>query len=568
MAGKTGRSAIIEQFMADGIEYMFGNPGTVEQGFLDALEEYPDFKYILSLQETIAVAMADGYARATKKPTVVQLHSGVGLGNGIGMIYQAMRGHAPLVVIAGESGIRYDATDAQMAADLVAMAEPVTKWATRVVDPSSLLRVLRRAIKIAATPPMGPVFVCLPMDVLDATVEEAVIPTSFPVTQVSPEPEQISQVAAMLSAAQNPMIIMGDGVAFSGAQDELTRVAELIGAEVWGADSSEVNISASHPLFRGLLGHMFGEHSLEITSQADVILICGTYVFPEVFPSLSGVFAPNAQVIHIDLNAYEVAKNFPVDIGLVSDPRLTLSKVADVLVTTMSSVQKEAAKARTDRLATAKQKDLDEQIEADRSVRDDVPMHASRFMAELAEHLPKDAIIFDEALTSSPELVRYLPPEIPGHYFQTRGGSLGVGIPGALGLKVAHPDRTVIGFAGDGGSMYTIQALWTAVHHNIGAKFIICNNHSYLLLKLNVLQYWKERGIPEHTFPASFDLSEPAIRFDELARSMGVPAVRVEKPEEVGPAIRQALADDGPFLIDLVITNHVPGSKINCKCGQ
>ncbi len=147
MPVRTGRFAVIEQFLADGMNVMFGNPGTVEQGFLDSLEQYPDFKYIMGLQETIAVAMGDGYARVTKKPTLVQLHSGVGLGNGIGMMYQAMRGHAPLVVIAGESGVQYDAMDAQMAADLVSMAKPVTKWATRVVDPNSVLRVLRRAIK-------------------------------------------------------------------------------------------------------------------------------------------------------------------------------------------------------------------------------------------------------------------------------------------------------------------------------------------------------------------------------------------------------------------------------------
>src|SRR5215472_18164636 len=144
MTTRTGRFAIIEQFLADGIEYMFGNPGTVEQGFLDSLESYPDFKYILTMQESIAVGIGDGYARAVRKPTVVQLHAGVGLGNGIGMMYQAMRGHAPLVVLAGEAGIRYDAMDAQMAADLVAMAEPVPKYATRVLHPGSVLRVLRR----------------------------------------------------------------------------------------------------------------------------------------------------------------------------------------------------------------------------------------------------------------------------------------------------------------------------------------------------------------------------------------------------------------------------------------
>src|SRR5918911_2238383 len=188
---KTGRFAIIEQLLADDVRFMFGNPGTVEQGFLDALGNYPDFRYILTLQETVAVAIADGYARATKKPAVVQLHSGVGLGNGIGMMYQAKRGHAPLVVIAGEAGVRYDSMDAQMAADLVAMAEPVTKWATRVVDPSSVLRVLRRAIKMAATPPMGPVFVCLPADVLDAINDEPVVPTSFPLTHNLPAPAHL-----------------------------------------------------------------------------------------------------------------------------------------------------------------------------------------------------------------------------------------------------------------------------------------------------------------------------------------------------------------------------------------
>lgn len=156
---RTGNEAIIEQFLADGITCMFGNPGTVEQGFLDAVEKFEEMRYVLTLQEGVAVGIADGYARATGGPALVQLHSGVGLGNGIGMMYQAMRGHAPLVVIAGESGVRYDAMDAQMAADLVAMARPVTKYATRVIDPSSVLRVLRRALKIAMTPPRGPVFV-------------------------------------------------------------------------------------------------------------------------------------------------------------------------------------------------------------------------------------------------------------------------------------------------------------------------------------------------------------------------------------------------------------------------
>src|SRR5580765_1698804 len=355
----TGRFAIVEQFLADGITYMFGNPGTVEQGFLDALGDYPDLRYITALQETIAVAMADGYARATQRPAVVQLHSGVGLGNGIGMMYQAKRGGAPLVVIAGESGARYDSMDAQMAADLVSMARPVTKWSTRVIDPSSTLRVLRKAIKIAATPPTGPVFVALPMDVLDAVIEEEVVPTSIPDTRVAPSGEAIARAAALLAGASRPIAIVGDGISFSGAQAELARVAELLGAAVWGANFSEVNMDAAHPLFRGQLGHMFGDHSRAITAQADAVLICGTYVFPEVFPALEGVFAPGAKVVHVELDAYEIAKNHPVDLGLVADPKVTLGLIADELERTLSGDDRAAAGRRTEELGAQKQRELE-----------------------------------------------------------------------------------------------------------------------------------------------------------------------------------------------------------------
>jgi thiamine pyrophosphate-dependent acetolactate synthase large subunit-like protein len=560
MSERTGRFAMIEQFLADGITHMFGNPGTVEQGFLDALEEFPEFQYIMGLQETIPVGIADGFARATKRPTVVQLHSGVGLGNGIGMMYQAMRGHAPLVVIAGESGIKYDAMDAQMAADLVSMARPVTKWATRVVDPNSLLRVLRRAIKTAGTAPMGPVFVALPADVLDAINTEPVVPTSFPSTDVVPAPAQLAQAAGMLAAALQPVIIMGDGIAYAHAQPELERVAELLGADVWGADSSEVNIRYTHPLYRGQLGHMFGGTSSRVTTQADAVLIVGTYVFPEVYPNLEDVFAPAAKVIHIDLNAYEIAKNFPVDLGLVSHPKLTLAALADRLDGALSAGLRLSARSRVDASGETRRVELARELAHDHSVRDEVPMRATRFMGELAKQAPPDAIIFDEALTTSPDVTRHLPPTLPGHFFQTRGGSLGVGIPGAIGVKIANPEKIVIGFTGDGGGMYTIQALWTAARYNIAAKFVICNNQSYLLLKLNILQYWAEQvGVQRHAFPIGFDLDNPVIDFTQLSLSMGVEALTVDHPDQVAVAVKQMLAHDGPFLINLVISNQVPG---------
>jgi benzoylformate decarboxylase len=532
MAERPGKIAIFEQFAADGITVMFGNPGTVEQGFLDVMEQLPAFRYVLGLQETVAVGIADGYARASAGPALVQLHTGVGLGNGIGMLYQAMRGHSPLVVIAGEAGVRYDAMDSQMAADLVAMARPVTKYATRVTHPDSLLRVLRRAVKVAMTPPRGPVFVALPMDVLDAPTAEPAVASTIPTRAVVPVAAELERAAKMLRGASQPIVLMGDGVAVSGAQRELTQVAELLNAPVWGVDNSELNMDNTHPLYRGQLGHMFGEVSAGAVAAADAVLIVGTYVFPEVFPSLRSPFRPDVQIVHIDLDEWGVAKNFPASVALIADPKPTLAALADLLGGAAAPIAGPVPWRRPD-------------------LRTDSPM-IELFAAELAAQSDDDLIVFDEALTASPGLVRQLPPRIPGNYFLTRGGSLGIGIPGAIGAKLARPATEVVGFTGDGGSMYTIQALWTAARYDIGAKFVICNNHRYQLLDLNIEQYWREYGIDQHPHPDGFDLSRPDIDFPGLARSLGVPAVRVQKADEVEPAVRQMLAHQGPFLVDLI----------------
>ena len=566
MAGKTGNQKIIEQFLLDGMDHMFGNPGTVEQGFLDAVAEYPAMKYILTLQESVAVLMADGYARATQKPTLVQLHSSPGIGNAVGALYQAKRGHAPLVVIGSDAGIRYGNMDAQMANDLVAMMAPVTKYATVALTPQSLLRTLRRAIKIAATPPMGPVYVCLPMDVLDALNDEPVHPTSLPSSRVLPAPSLVEQAADMLLAAEKPMLFIGDGVAYSGATEEAQRVAEILGAEVYGVEFGDVIFDTTHPLYQGTTGHMFGAYSRPITQKGDVNLIVGTYMVPEVFPELGTIYAEGAKVIHFDLNAYEIAKNHHVDLGVVSDPKLSLAALADALEARRPAGYSERSAGRTAEIKAAKEQREAADRAADARQQGKSPLHMSQFAQVLAQKISADTIIFDEGLTSSPGLTRYLPATTPGHYFVTRGGSLGIGFPGAIGAKLANPDQTVIGFSGDGGSMYTIQALWTAVRHGAGAKFVVCNNGSYKLLQLNIDTYWQERDIPAHAHPLSFDLSFPAIDFAGLARAMGVEAVRVATEAEIAPAIERMLADDKPFLIDLVLEGNYQPDLVQASC--
>jgi benzoylformate decarboxylase len=558
VATYNGHQKLLAQLQADGLTTMFGNPGSSEEGLLDEIGRTPTLRYILGLQEAALVLMASGYAMATQKPTVLQLHCSVGVGNALGSLYQAFRKQrAPLIVIAGEASAAGDALDAHMALDLVTFVRPVTKYAARASHPGSVLRLLRRCIKMAATPPYGPTFLAVPQDILDAINDEPVVRTVVPETRVAPEPALIARAAEMLAGAQNPVIIMGDGVSHARAQGELAMLAETLGAGVWGAMASEINIPWTHPLYRGLTGHMFGTTSRRMVEDADAVVIVGTYVFPDVFPLLENPFRPDAKVVHIDLSAYDIGRNYPITLGLLSDPKPTLRLLAERLSDRMSDDQKAVARSRAERIAAEKESARAAQLQADAANREAVPLHMSAFAEELAKHLPKEAILFDEAITNSAALTRYLPPSLPGHLFQTPGGTLGVGFPGAVGVKLAHPERTVVGFSGDGGAVFTFPALWTAAHYRVGAKFVVCNNHSYRILKDNLVVYWRERGINAADFPVPFDIHDPEIDYVALAKGMGVPGVRVSRPAEMAPAIHSMLEHHGPFLIDLILEDGV-----------
>jgi benzoylformate decarboxylase len=536
-----GKVKLIEQFLADGLSIMFGNPGTVEQGLLDAAEQAPGFRYVLSLHETVAIAMAEGYARATGGPALVQLHSGVGLGNGIGMLHQSLHGHTPLVVVAGDAGVQYEAAEAHMAADLVAMARPVTKYATRVTHPGSLLRVMRRAVKVAMTPPRGPVFVALPMDVLDEPNDEPVAPTSIPDMRTTPDADVVAHAADLLAGARQPVILIGDEVALTGAQGELVRLAETLGADVWEADSSEVNMPGSHPLSRGLLGRMFAEHTRSLIGGADAVVAVGTYLFPEVFPSATTHFDAGVPVVHIGLDPADIARNFPVDVAIAANPQRSLAMLASRLQARMTAAQLAAA---ADRLAART-------AQSQQAAGEDGSLLEAVCQA-IRQRAAGSLVVFDEALTASPIVARNVPKDKPGSYFLTRSRSLGVGLPGAIGVKIARPDQEVVCFSGDGAAMYTFQALWTAARHGVGAKFVVCHNGRYHILDRNIEAYWHDQGIASHEAPGSFDISFPDIRFADLATALGVRSARVEKPEDVPGAVEAMLATPEPFLLDVL----------------
>jgi benzoylformate decarboxylase len=384
------------------------------------------------------------------------------------------------------------------------------------------------------------VFVALPMDVLDAPNDEPVLATTVPQTRVAPARDLVARAADLLAPARHPVLLVGDGVAVSGAQPELVRVAETLGADVWQVESSEPNLPAGHPLLRGTFGHMFGAASTAALADADAVLVVGTYLFPEVFPALTSPFAPGAPVVHIDLDAYEIGKNHPVDLGLVADPKLTLAALGEELAarTGPAAAAGRLATRRAEMVARAGTEPAPDSVLAE-------------FLREVAARAGDDVMVFDEALTASPLVAHHLPPLRPGHHFTTRGGSLGVGLPGAVGMKIAHPERTVIGFSGDGGAMYTYQAVWTAVRHDVPALFVVCNNHGYQLLDDNIDAYWRERGVDGRTHPDEFDLGRPELDFVGLARAMGADGAVVRKVDDVPAAVDAMFAATGPFVVDV-----------------
>ena len=359
------------------------------------------------------------------------------------MMYQAKRGGAPLVVIAGESGVRYDAMDAQMAADLVSMAKPVTKWATRVIDPSSTAARAAAGDQDRRDAADGPGV----RRAADGRARRAhrrggradVVPVD---TRVAPDADAVAQAAALLAGAERPIDhhrrrrrVLGR----AGRADPGRRAARRrgLGRELLGGQHRRRRIRSS----AASSGTCSATTAAAITSQADAVLIFGTYVFPEVFPALEGVFAPGAKVVHVDLDAYEIAKNFPVDVGLVADPKLTLGRARRRARAHADAGQRRRrAGARTDLAAAASASRARRRTRPRRATFDGDAAHALRACSWPSSRSRRrtTSMIFDEALTASPELTRTCRRRCPGHYFPTRGGSLGVGFPGAMGIKLAH----------------------------------------------------------------------------------------------------------------------------------
>lgn len=556
MPRMTGKRAMIEQLLADGVRHVFGNPGTTEQGFMDALGDYPQIEFMLALHEGVAVCMADAFARLTRRPAFVEVHIAPGLGNALGMLHNASVGKTPLVVYAGQSPGRTLLQEPHLSGPLVDMAKPVCKWAAQIHHAHDVPRALRRAFKVAMEPPQGPVFLSLPMDTLDEEADVDIRPTTYTNWRGGADATGMAEVAKLLVAAQKPMLMVGDGIALADAQPEVVALAELAGVPIFECYASEYTAPASHPLNLGALNFVTPGPLKTALDGCDLLLVVGAPMFQLIFPDAESPIPAGTKVVQIDVNPWEIGKNIMPDLSFLADPKAALAELCEQVRRVRTSDQARVAADRAQKIGEGTKAARARYWEQAKASWDATPISAPRLMHEIRHALPDNYLIFSEAITNSAHLNAAIMPDEPGRMVRVRGGGIGPGLPGTLGAQVARPDRKVVGVCSDGAAMYSISALWTAAHHKLPVTYVMLNNAAYRILKLNMVEYLG-KGARGRKFVA-MDLTDPALRFDRMAESMGVLGLRVDKPADLAPTLRKAIEHDGPSLVDVVMESPVP----------
>jgi benzoylformate decarboxylase len=545
----TPARALFSILRDEGVDRIFGNPGTTELPLLDALVDETDLPYILGLHEGGVVAMADGYARATRRPAFVNLHVAAGLANGLIGLLNARRSGTPLVVTAGQQDRRHLVHDPMLTADLVGLARPAVKSAVEAAHARDLPLLLRRAFALATTPPTGPVFVSIPMDLLAEEVEVAV-----PARSARPAPGPaggVDEAAALLAAARRPAIIAGDGVGRDGAVAELVAVAEAVGAAVYHQPMADgVNFPGSHPLYQGMPLPTNADIHRHLLPH-DVALVAGARAFAAHHYTPDQPIPDRTLVVQLDADPTEPGRNFPVHVGLVGGLAATLGLLAKRL---QGRVPGAAARAAT--LAKASAATRARIDSAARDAYGAAPMAPLAAMHAIAAALPRDAIVVEEAITAGLLLRQVLRQDRPGSYVHTVGGGLGWGIGAAVGTRMGAPDRPVLAVLGDGCAAFGLQGLWTAARYRVPVAFVVVDNGEYRTLK-DTLDRSPSRSTQRGRY-LGLDLRDPTLDWRGAGQLFGIPVVQPPDCTALGDTVAALATMDGPLLIDVSVKGHAP----------
>ncbi|GAB3461506.1 benzoylformate decarboxylase [Actinophytocola sediminis] len=494
---------------------IFGNPGTTEIGFL---RDFPnDFRYVLGLQESVVVAMADGYAHASGKAVLVNLHSAGGVGHGLGHVFTAYRNHTPMIVLAGQQVRSLMVTEPFLGAlDATLFPRPYVKWAIEPARPDDVPAAIAQAHRVATQPPFGPVFVSVPADDWDAPCDP--LPARPPVPGFGPDQDAIAGLVAALAEARRPALVVGPGVDAEGAVPDVVALAERARAAVWASPMSwRSSFPEDHPRFRGFLPPE--ERGLvEALQEHDLVVVLGAPAF--LYHVFRGTAEHSLPPLYLVSDDEQVLARAREGVGIRSGVLAAVRAVADQVTEPTRPVPA----GRTRRPAPAPT----------------APIAVDWVFATLAELVPAEALLVEEI--PSHLLVRreYLPVRaLRTGLLSTGGGALGYGLPAAVGAALGAPDRKVVAVLGDGSSMYSIQGLWTAAREHLPVTFVILDNAQYAAVDI--------LAGPENGKMPGVELG--GIDFVALAGGMGLATHLVSQADELKPAMTEALADERPTLV-------------------
>jgi benzoylformate decarboxylase len=531
---RTVREAALQLLRERGMTTVFGNPGSTE---LPMLTEFPaDFRYVLGLQEATVVGLADGYAQASGRATLVNLHTAPGVGNAMGAIFNAQANKSPLVITAGQQYRSLMTLQANLTnRDATRVPQPLVKWSYEPPRAEDVPHALARAIHMASLPPRGPSFLSIPMDDWGAEVDEQAVghQSSRSVAGAAqPGPERIDELAARLRDAQRPALIAGPEIDASGGWEAAIELAERQRLTVYATPApggGRIGFPENHPLFQGILppavlpvGEMLAAH--------DFVLAVGTSVFP-YYPNVPGpLLAEGTALVAITSDPDEAARA-PMGDAILADPALTLAALA-------------AAVGESERPAPPLRP-------APEPVPITDPMSPSTAVRALAEVFPEDGVVVLESPSATLALRNQLRLSQPGSYYFSSGGGLGFGMPAAIGVQLAQPSRPVVCVIGEGSAQYAIQSLWTAAAYDVPVTFLVLRNDEYAILK------WF--GMLEDIVDAP-GLDLPALDCAAVASGYGVSSRVVHGAEELGEGLSKALASGKPELVEVKVA---PGMALS-----
>jgi benzoylformate decarboxylase len=550
MANVTGKEALMQILGHEGVEYVFGIPGATETHFIDALEDHPEIKYVLCLHELTAVGMAEGYARTSGKVGFLNLHTGTGLAAGMPLLSNAYYGGVPLIVTVGQQDTRLLASEPAMSDNLVRIASPFVKWATEIIHTQDIPMIMRRAFKIATHPPTGPVMVSLPLDVLANTFDFEYAPSCHSFTKLHPDDAAVKMAVDLLSTAKNPAIIVEDGVTRCEALAEVVRFAEQIGARVYQPWMSDVNFPVNHPQYLGDID-VTSLSTREMLEKVDVMVVIGALFFQQPVYLPKPLVSPATKVIQIDDNPWQIVKNFPISCNVEGDIKVALNDLTLALDKKITTGTAEITKSRIKVISQEKLAAVKAFNDKVQKEKENMPISVTRLMQEIRDAIKPGTIVIEDCWSCSATLRRMLPLSELRSYQRARGGgSIGGGLPSALGAKLASPDRPVVCVSGDGSALWGIQSLWVASRYEIPVTFIIISNAAYRQVRLMKRKILGEKAIGRNL---GTELLPPQNDFCKIAEGMGLAAQKVETPEQLSRALKRALDSNKPNLVDIAV---------------